>query len=109
MARFRAIVPHRERSKVIESLLQKELDIREHKREQRLEDIARMVAEIAEIIIPKTDTPGAKDVGVPAFIDKMLGECYKKEDQDRFVKGATDFDADAKATYGDTFIGCDAD
>lgn len=70
------------------------------------EDIARMVAEIAEIIIPKTDTPGAKDVGVPAFIDKMLGQCYKKEDQDRFVKGVTDFDADAKNTYGDVFIDC---
>lgn len=73
------------------------------------EDIARMVTEIAEIIIPKTDTPGAKDVGVPAFIDKMLSECYKQEDQDRFVKGATEFDADAKATYGDVFIYCDAD
>jgi gluconate 2-dehydrogenase gamma chain len=73
------------------------------------EDMARLVAEVAEIIIPKTDTPGAKDVGVPAFIDKMLGECYKKEDQDRFVKGATDFDADAKSTYGDTFIDCDAE
>jgi gluconate 2-dehydrogenase gamma chain len=73
------------------------------------EDMAKMIAEIAEIIIPKTDTPGAKDTGVPAFIDKMIGECYKKEDQDRFVKGATDFDADAKTTYGDVFIECDAE
>jgi gluconate 2-dehydrogenase gamma chain len=73
------------------------------------EDMARMIAEIAEIIIPKTDTPGAKEAGVPAFIDKILAECYKKEDQDRFVKGATDFDADAKATYGDVFNECDAD
>ena len=73
------------------------------------EDMAKMIAEIAEIIIPKTDTPGAKDVGVPAFIDKMLNDCYKAEDQERFMKGATDFDADAKATYGDSFIYCDAD
>jgi hypothetical protein len=73
------------------------------------EDMARLVAEVSEIIIPKTDTPGAKDVGVPAFIDKLINECYKKEDQDRFVKGATDFDADAKATYGDSFIYCEAE
>jgi gluconate 2-dehydrogenase gamma chain len=73
------------------------------------EDLARVVAEVAEIIIPKTDTPGAKDVGVPAFIDKMLNDCYTKEDQDRFIKGATDFDADAKATYGDSFVYCDAE
>ncbi len=43
MARFRAVVPHRERSKVIESLLQKELDARESERETRLENVARMV------------------------------------------------------------------
>jgi len=43
MARFRAVVPHRERSRVIESLLQKELDTRERERETRLEDVARMV------------------------------------------------------------------
>ena len=72
-------------------------------------EMAGMIAEMAEIIIPKTDTPGAKDVGVPAFIDLMLKDCYKKEDQDRFLKGATDFDADAKATYGDTFVYCDAE
>jgi hypothetical protein len=73
------------------------------------EDMASLVAEVAEIIIPKTDTPGAKDAGVPAFIDLMLKDCYAKEDQDRFLKGATDFDADAKATYGDSFVECDAD
>lgn len=43
VARFRAVVPHRERSKVIESILQKELDTREREREKRLEDVARMV------------------------------------------------------------------
>jgi len=72
------------------------------------EDLAAMIAEIAEIIIPKTDTPGAKDVGVPAFIDLMLKDCYAKEDQDRILKGATDFNADAEATYGDRFLDCEA-
>jgi hypothetical protein len=73
------------------------------------EDMARIIAEISEIIIPKTDTPGAKDAGVPGFIDLMLKDCYSKEDQDRFIKGATDFDADAKTAYGDSFVYCDAD
>jgi hypothetical protein len=70
------------------------------------EDQGRIVMELAEIIIPKTDTPGAKDVGVPGFIDTMLKDCYKKEDQDRFLEGLTAFDAEAKATYGDSFIYC---
>lgn len=68
------------------------------------EDQARLVSEVAEIIIPKTDTPGAKDTGVPGFIDKILKECYKKEDQDRFLAGLQSFDEEAKKAYGDPFI-----
>ncbi len=70
------------------------------------EDQARIVTEVAEIIIPKTDTPGAKDAGVPGFIDIMLKDCYKKEDQDRFLAGLTAFDEEAKKAYGDSFIYC---
>ena len=71
------------------------------------EDQGRLVMEVAEIIIPKTDTPGAKDVGVPGFIDTMLKDCYKKEDQDRFLAGLTAFDEEAKKAYGDSFIYCE--
>lgn len=71
------------------------------------EDQGRIVMEVAEIIIPKTDTPGAKDVGVPGFIDTMLKDCYKKEDQDRFLAGLTAFDEEAKTAYGDSFIYCE--
>jgi gluconate 2-dehydrogenase gamma chain len=70
------------------------------------EEQARLVSELSELILPKTDTPGAKEAGVPAFIDKMLKECYKKEDQDRFLAGLTAFDEEAKKTYGDSFIYC---
>jgi hypothetical protein len=65
---------------------------------------AQLVSELAEVIIPKTDTPGAKDAGVPGFIDKLLKECYKKEDQDNYLAGLGEFDAAAKTAYGDTFI-----
>ena len=68
MARFRAIVPHRERSKVIESLLRKELDIREHKREQRLEDVARMVESHPDFVQTHA---GAEDV------DGVAGEAVE--------------------------------
>jgi hypothetical protein len=43
-------------------------------------------------------------VGVPNFIDKMLNECYKKEDQDRFLAGLASFDEEAKKAHGDIFI-----
>ena len=46
-----------------------------------------LVSEVAEIIIPKTDTPGAKDAKVGEFIEKMLKDCYAEKDQDSFEKG----------------------
>ena len=68
-----------------------------------------LVSQVAEIIIPKTDTPGAKDVGVPSFIDQILNECYKKEDQDKFLSELKAFDEEAKKEYGDPFIELDAE
>ncbi len=70
------------------------------------EDQARLVSELSDIILPKTDTPGAKEVGVPNFIDKMMKECYKQEDQERFLAGLAAFDEDTKKTFGDSFIYC---
>ena len=68
-----------------------------------------LITQLSEIIIPKTDTPGAKDVGVPGFIDQILNECYKKEDQDKFLAGLKEFDDEAKKEYGDPFAELDAE
>lgn len=68
-----------------------------------------LISQVSEIIIPKTDTPGAKDVGVPGFIDQIIKECYKKEDQDKFLEELKAFDDEAKKEYGDPFIELDAE
>lgn len=52
----------------------------------------KIVAEVAEMIIPKTDTPsgaspGAKEVGVPAFIEMMLRDCYTQPEHLSFKEG----------------------
>ena len=47
----------------------------------------KIVAEVAEMIIPKTDTAGAKDAGVPAFIEMMLKDCYYEPEHLSFMKG----------------------
>lgn len=70
------------------------------------EDQAALVSELAEIIIPKTDTPGAIDAGVPAFIDGMLKEVYSASQKENFLKGLKAFDEEAKKTYGDSFVNC---
>jgi gluconate 2-dehydrogenase gamma chain len=65
---------------------------------------AELVSELSEVIIPRTDTPGAKDAGVPGFIDKILKECYTKGDQDFYLTGLAEFDATAKSLFGDSFV-----
>jgi hypothetical protein len=69
-------------------------------------DQAAVMAEVAEIIIPKTETPGAKDTGVPAFMDLMLKDCYSAEDQKRFLEGVTALDAEAEKNYSNGFLDC---
>ena len=71
------------------------------------EDQARTVGEVAEIIIPKTETPGAKEAGVPAFIDLMLKDVYPQLDKDRFVAGLLEFEQQTTKMYGDAFIDLD--
>jgi gluconate 2-dehydrogenase gamma chain len=68
------------------------------------EDQARLLSELAEIIIPRTDTPGAKDAGVPGFMDTLVKDCFTKEDQDNFLEGLKDFESEAKASMGDAFM-----
>jgi len=67
------------------------------------EDQALTISELAEIILPKTATPGEKDVGVPGFIDDLLKEVYTKDQQEKFLKELSAFDEEAKKEYGDSF------
>ena len=71
------------------------------------EDQASIISQVSEIIIPRTDTPGAKDAGVPSFIDHILKEVYSKEDQDKFLSGLSDFNEQAKKEHGEDFADLD--
>lgn len=46
--------------------------------------LARIGA-IADVILPRTDTPSATDVGVPAFVDIIVSENYSADDRAAFV------------------------
>ncbi|RCH55372.1 gluconate 2-dehydrogenase subunit 3 family protein [Mucilaginibacter hurinus] len=54
-------------------------------------DQERLLADIAETIIPKTSTPGAKDLTLHLFVLTMVDDCYNKTDQDNFIKGLVQF------------------
>lgn len=64
---------------------------------------ANTVAEMAETILPKTKTPGAKELGVPQFVDKMVKDLLSKEEQQDFVAGLEKVDDTSKGVYGKAF------
>jgi Gluconate 2-dehydrogenase subunit 3 len=63
-----------------------------------------MVTVAAELIIPSSDTPGATDAGVAAFIDTMLGAWYPAADRDRFLDGLKALDARSVTMSGRAFL-----
>jgi gluconate 2-dehydrogenase gamma chain len=65
-----------------------------------------MVTAMAEMILPRTDTPGATDAGVAAFIDLILTEWYDDRERARFLAGLTDVDSRAQSLFGNIFVKC---
>jgi gluconate 2-dehydrogenase gamma chain len=68
------------------------------------EDQGIFVSQVAGIIIPKTDTPGAREAGVPGFIDSMVKDVYSQTERDQFMKGMQDFMSAAEKEKHDPFI-----
>ena len=64
------------------------------------------VATIAELIIPKTDTPGARDAGVPGFIDVMLADWGDDDQRQFFTAGLANVDERSRAAFGKDFVAC---
>ena len=67
-------------------------------------DQEKMLAELAETIIPTTKTPGAKAAGVGPFISLMMKDCYPEEAQRVFVKGLEDLEKNSKDKFKNSFV-----
>lgn len=69
--------------------------------------IRKSVAILAEMIIPKTDTPGAIEAGAPAFIEMMVADWFTDGERTIFYGGLKSLDAFCKASYQKDFNACD--
>lgn len=52
-----------------------------------------LVTELADLIIPKTDTPSATDVKVPEFVDLIATEWMSDDERAAFLAGLNEIDA----------------
>ena len=60
--------------------------------------------DLTETIIPKTSTPGAKDLSSHLFVLMMVDDCQSKENQQKFLKGLDQFEALSQKQSGTSFI-----
>ncbi len=67
------------------------------------------VQAMAEMILPRTETPGATDVGATEFIDLMLTEWSDERDRSHFLTGLANVDVRTTALFGKNFVGASPD
>ncbi|MBB3062503.1 gluconate 2-dehydrogenase subunit 3 family protein [Microbulbifer rhizosphaerae] len=63
-----------------------------------------LLDEIAETIIPRTNTPGAKDAQVGQFMTVMVNDCYISEEQAVFHRGITQLQTASLESYDTAFM-----
>ena len=51
------------------------------------QDQLKLLDEIAETILPASNTPGAREAKVAEFMAVMVNDCYTKTDQEIFLNG----------------------
>jgi gluconate 2-dehydrogenase gamma chain len=70
---------------------------------------AATVSAMAEQILPRTDTPGALDAGVPAFIDRMMAGFYQDNERAALRAGLARVDRDAQSAHRKSFASLTSD
>jgi len=71
---------------------------------QELSPYMELITHISELIIPRTDTPGAIDAGVPAYIEALVGTHYVPDERERFKTGLSIFDERAHSQSTASFL-----
>ncbi len=72
------------------------------------QDHVAFLNEVAETILPKTNTPGAKEAKVGQFMGVMVRDCYTPDDQDVFLDGIKKLDGASQKKFSKAFIDLDA-
>ena len=62
-----------------------------------------LLTDIVSTIIPEGEKPGAKSLGVPSFVQKMIADCFEKPAQDDFKTGLDNIEKMAQQTHNQAF------
>jgi hypothetical protein len=81
-----------------ERYLFQSLDVRE----------SEILSVATELVIPETDTPGARSARVPEFIDTVLTGWFHEDERRRFLRGIRELDERARTSAGVGFASCES-
>jgi hypothetical protein len=70
---------------------------------------AALLPELVDAILPRTDTPGARDALVHVFVDLFAADCYTKEQQTAFLAGFGAVEAASRSAHDRGFLALTAD
>ncbi len=70
---------------------------------------AKTIGVLVDMILPRTDTPGALDVKVDVFIDRVIARAYDEEGQQSMRAEIAKFNSLCKDNYGANFVDLNED
>jgi hypothetical protein len=65
-----------------------------------------VLEDLSETILPETDSPGAKTLEIPKFIETMVADMYTPADQKRFKDSLLKVEDISKLLYGKPYLEC---
>jgi Gluconate 2-dehydrogenase subunit 3 len=73
---------------------------------QALKESRALLSALAEMILPRTDSPGAGEAGVGDLIARMVRDCADRKTQNNFINGLEMLAGRARSRYGKDFGQC---
>jgi hypothetical protein len=64
----------------------------------------KTIVVLAEMIIPTTETPGAKDAAIDEFADIILTEWSSDQEKKQWIDGLAAIDAESQKEFGKSFL-----
>lgn len=65
-----------------------------------------LISELVDVIIPTTDTPGAKTANVQQYIVNYMEDCASHKEYNNFINGLNELQEECLNTYNSSFETC---
>lgn len=73
-----------------------------------LEAHSKLIAELTDVIIPPTTTPGAKEALVHEYIIRYMEDCSSMKEYNNFINGLNELQENCVSNYNTNFENCTA-